>query len=289
MALPVNIDYDFFIAHAGEDVDNAKKLYDLLIEDYNVFLDKNSLQAGDNWVVALPEALKKSKIIILLLSRNSKKAHYLQEEIARAIELQKNNKDLYKIIPIYMDGFPSDISEIPYGLYQIHSLDFIVEGSYENVCLKLTKYLNLLPENKEESFKIKDKLAFKHILHEYPVGPMVDGSLVPIGLIEAFAEFVDISESLQVIDEANAFRKQADPNENGAITIKKINLPHPSRNSPKEFWLQAFAQARLHGPRMLAALLLSVQDTFFPPEVINAKNKLLNGIKNNPHKLNFSQ
>ena len=272
--------YDFFIAHAGKDINKAKNIYDLLSEKYKVFLDKESLQLGDNWPKVLSDALEKSKVIILLLSKGSDNAYYLQEEMVRAIQLQRTNSNFYKVVPIYLDGLPNTISEIPYGLYQLHSIDLVAENDVKNVYKKLVQYFDYRPSNESSSYQIKEDLHFSHVLHKFPIGPRVDGSLVPVKLIEEFAETVNVSESLQIIDEANALRKQADPSETGSITIKKINLPHPGNTSPKEFWLTAFVQARLHGPRMLAALLLSVEDTFFSKDGIAIKNKLLKELEN---------
>lgn len=273
------IPYDFFLAHAGKDSEKVEPIYDILSRDFRVFLDRRSIQPGDNWNEVLPEALKQSKVIVLLLSMNSNGAYYLQEEIARAIQLQKDNPDLYRIVPVYLDGFPADIARVPYGLYRVYSLDLPAEGTVANLCGKLIGFVTRTGDARDDSYKIKDELAFSHILHDFPVGPMVNGSLVSTRLIEAFAESVAVTDSLQVIDEANAFRKQADPKEMGSITIKKIYLPAPASITPKEFWLAAFVQARLHGPRMLAALLLSVEDKFFPKDAIMDKYKLLDELR----------
>lgn len=272
--------YDFFIAHAGKDKDKAETLRRILSERHEVFLDAKTLQGGDTWNEVLADSLKNSKVILFLLSKNSHNAYYLHEEIARAIQHYRTDKKWYKIVPIYLDGFPNDISDVPYGLYQLHSLDLNQEKTYENICQKVIGYLAEIPSSKEDAVKIKDSLAFKHPLHEFPVGPMVEGHLVPITLIQAFADFVEDTYSLQAIYEANAFRKEADPYESGSILIRKSKLPNPNKNNADEFWLAAFAQARLHGPRMLAALLLTVQDTFFPKEAIDEKYRLLDVLRN---------
>lgn len=275
----LNSNYDFFIAHASKDIDTAIYMYNILAKNHIVFLDKHSLGAGDNWSQILPEALEKSKVIILLLSKDSTNAYYLQEEMLRAIQLNRTKKNWNRLIPVYLDGFPANISDIPYGLYQIHSIDLRDEGSVENICIKIRQYLERSPDSNEDNSKVKEQLSFKHVLHAFPVGPMVDGYLVSTNIIETFAEAIDVSESLQVINQANAFRKSADPFEEGSILIRKIKLPPPAKNTAIEFWLAAFTQARLHGPRMLAALLLTVEDTFFPKQIKEEKNKLLEILK----------
>lgn len=272
--------YDFFVAHAGSDTPQALTLHDALHPAHHVFLDKKSLEPGPEWNKALAEALVSSRVIIILLSQNSLGAYYLQEEITRAIQLYRSNRNWYKVVPVYLDGFPEEIKNIPYGLYQLHSIDVIAEGGLTLTAQKLTALLSDSASSDTDMLKLKDKLKLKHVLHDYPVGPMVEGHWVSLGIIEAVAEFVEDSMCLQVIYEANAFRQEADPSEEGSILIRKIKLPNPNRNNAMEFWLAAFTQARLHGPRMLAALLMSVQDSFFPKAAREEKNALLRRLKN---------
>jgi TIR domain len=272
--------YDFFIAYAGNNPEPAHNFYNILSKDYAVFLDSASIQPGDNWTRVIPQALENSRAVLILLSKASGNAYYLGEEVQRAIQLQRQNQNWFKIIPIYLDGFPTDLNQIPYGLYKVQSIDFIKEqGSYQNVCLKLAQYASSPQNSLQDADRLKSQLNFNHVLHQYNIGPMVEGHLIPTSIIEAYAEFIEHQYRLQTIDEANAFRKSADPQETGQITIKKIKLPPPPAPE-KEFWLGAFKEARLHGPRMLAALLLSVDDRFFEKSVITQKKELLEKLKN---------
>jgi hypothetical protein len=174
-------------------------LSEQLNQQHSVFLDKEDLRSADNWNQVLPAALANSKGTVVVLSKDSIHSYYLHQEIARAIQHYRNNKNWYRVVPIYLDRFPTSLADIPYCLYQLHSLDLVAEKSFGAVCEKLIKFLQKDPTSTEDAVVAKDALNFQHPLHAFPVGPMVDGHLVPTSLIEAFAEAVDDSLSLQVV------------------------------------------------------------------------------------------
>jgi hypothetical protein len=116
-------DYLFFIAHAGADTEAAKKLRNLLAPTIRVFLDAYDLKPGDLWDVELPRHQKRSLATVALLSRNTELAYYLREEIATAIAMERDDPAGHRLIPVYLDGVPSDPKEIPYGVRVKHSLD----------------------------------------------------------------------------------------------------------------------------------------------------------------------
>lgn len=115
--------YTFFIAHAGRDKPRAEELYDLLIPDVPCFLDARDLVYGDNWTVELPRAQHASRATVALVSAVFEAAYYLGEEIASAIAYQRADPDSHRLIPVYLDGVPSDPRMIPYGMRVRHALD----------------------------------------------------------------------------------------------------------------------------------------------------------------------
>ncbi|MGB0524771.1 MAG: hypothetical protein ACPGJS_17490 [Flammeovirgaceae bacterium] len=124
-----------------------------------------------------------------------------------------------------------------------------------------------------ENYKNEPAQAAAHYLHQFAQGPMVEGHHISQRIVEAYATLINSTRALSVINEANQFRKQADPED--STLIEAFDLPNPNQVPSMTFWLDAFHQARLHGPRMLAALLHVVPDAQFPNEAKEAKQKLM--------------
>ncbi len=64
-----NVIYDFFISHSKDEVDEAKKLYDMLKEinpEWNVFYDRECLQTEERWLNVMLNAVVNSKYLIFL-------------------------------------------------------------------------------------------------------------------------------------------------------------------------------------------------------------------------------
>jgi hypothetical protein len=113
----------FFIAHAGADIDRAHKLRDLLHPGVSTFLDAADLSPGSDWNLELPKAQRSARATVALLSNKTDAAYYLREEIADAIAYHRVEPGHHRLIPVYLDGYPSDPGLVPYGLRSLHSLD----------------------------------------------------------------------------------------------------------------------------------------------------------------------
>ncbi len=72
--------------------------------------------------------------------------------------------------------------------------------------------------------------------------------------------------------DANRFRLEADED---AGLIERGSVP-PSLAEPYVYWTGVFNEAASQGPRMLAALLLSINDSQFKARARTAKTKMLN-------------
>lgn len=112
-----------------------------------------------------------------------------------------------------------------------------------------------------------------HILHQFPIGPRVDITMIPQKIIETYANLIfDPIQITMIISEAIQFRKEANQD---ALTISLAKLP-PVNNTPAlYFWQLVFVQAGLQGPRMLASLLLTVPDDQFLNEVKKLRSELI--------------
>lgn len=114
-------DWDFFLAHAGADIEVARKLHDALEPPARVFLDDEDISLGENWNSRLAEALRGSLIHVILISPNTDAAYYECEEIAVAIQLAREDPHTRRVVPVYLNtnGVPS---VVPYGLKLKHGL-----------------------------------------------------------------------------------------------------------------------------------------------------------------------
>lgn len=130
--------YHCFIAHSSRDNDDAIKLYNIL-DSYGVrvFLDSKSLELCDYWDNVLPTAQSESLITLLLISSNSHDSYYQSEEIARAINLARNNDR--KILPVFLEQ-----CEAPYGLNRVQGFYISDNLTFNDLALKIVKLINRL-------------------------------------------------------------------------------------------------------------------------------------------------
>ena len=114
-------DWDFFLAHAGPDLEAARKLRRQLEPPARVFLDDECIALGENWDRVLSEALRSSLIHIIIVSPNTEDAYYQCEEIAVAIQMAREDPHTRRVVPLYLNsrGVPKTV---PYGLKTRHGL-----------------------------------------------------------------------------------------------------------------------------------------------------------------------
>jgi tetratricopeptide (TPR) repeat protein len=96
-------DKTIFISYTREDSEAANRLYnDLKVAGLDPWLDTQSLLGGQNWKIAIKEAIKNSRYFIPLLSSNSvEKVGYVQKELKEALEvLDEFPKSKIFVIPV---------------------------------------------------------------------------------------------------------------------------------------------------------------------------------------------
>lgn len=99
-------------------------------------------------------------------------------------------------------------------------------------------------------------------LRRYPLGPAVPPSETlarSFELIRAYVIRFRGSRAYEAIARANAARRACGPESSHRGLIESAELPNPDLD-PYGFWQQAFAEAGLKSPRMLAAVLSIVND-----------------------------
>jgi len=113
----------YFLAHAGREAERAMQLRDFLHPAVPTFLDVCDLAPGQRWSVELLEHQRESRATVALVASNADDAYFLDDEIMGAIAAERDDPSTHTLIPVYLDGMPSDPFDIPYGLRARHALD----------------------------------------------------------------------------------------------------------------------------------------------------------------------
>ena len=112
-----------FISYAHEDRDLALKLYrDLQQADLHPWIDVEELLGGQDWRVAVGEAIRSSSYFLALISKNSvSKRGYVQKELRDAIDIfEQVPPDQIYLVPIRLD----DTEPLGQVLRALHWIDF---------------------------------------------------------------------------------------------------------------------------------------------------------------------
>jgi hypothetical protein len=117
-----------FISYAREDTEAANRLYnDLKMAGLEPWLDTQSLLAGQNWKIAIRDAIKNSRYFIPLLSSNSvEKVGYVQKELKEALEvLDEFPKSKIFVIPVRINECKVNDDK----LRELHIVDLFLNWS----------------------------------------------------------------------------------------------------------------------------------------------------------------
>lgn len=116
---------DIFLSYKSEDSDWVKRLKRSL-EDRGVFvwLDKDAIRPGDLFAEALEDGIMSSKTVAVIVTPNSVKSKWVQEEYYRALSLSKSNGT--NVVPCILQS-----TEIPGFLSSRQYLDFTDDTQYE--------------------------------------------------------------------------------------------------------------------------------------------------------------
>lgn len=101
-----------FISYERSDSDLAKNLYDHLPkEQFDVCLDTQFLEGGDNWNSKLEDQIKSCDYFLILNSNNlkTKQVGYVNKELVLALDQQKYHQSwMTFIIPLLVDGMSAN-------------------------------------------------------------------------------------------------------------------------------------------------------------------------------------
>ncbi len=121
-----SVEWDFFLAYAREDTADALELYRHLGQSHRVFFDQTSIRSGMRWDAVTSDALKATETIVVLVPSRSHESWYLDDEIARAVKLAKENPARYRIVPVLLDRKErreeGEVPWLPYGLQAVNPI-----------------------------------------------------------------------------------------------------------------------------------------------------------------------
>lgn len=118
-------------------------------------------------------------------------------------------------------------------------------------------------------------------LRAYPIGPAVDPTYTTASLyhfINACVRLYGGARAIAAVGAANAARIDSGPAADYRSLVSITELPAPEFN-PHGFWLNAVVEAGRKSPRMLAALLQSVDDEQLDPQATSEKAKVLRHLR----------
>jgi hypothetical protein len=102
--------YDVFLSFRGEDT--RKNFTDHLYFAFkdagiNTFRDDNELRRGEDISTELLQAIQKSRISVIVFSRNYANSRWCLEELVKIMECRRSFRQL--VFPIFYDVDPSDV------------------------------------------------------------------------------------------------------------------------------------------------------------------------------------
>lgn len=175
-----------------------------------------------------------------------------------------------KIVPHGFSGGPvfsgGLLVGVTYARHQIQGQTFVHTG-YELRQL-LTK--QTIGELKQVSGRI-------HVLRRYPLGPAMSPNEMTARLGRIIDKCVTLygpQRAIALIAQANQMRMECGPDNGDKSLIQLAFLPTPHFDL-YGFWHQAFVMATCKSPRMLAALLLSLDEDAFTATEAAARDDVL--------------
>lgn len=112
---PETLDWDVFIIHAGADRAQARQLYEALsLAGVQVYLDKARLRPSDRWPTRLVEAMRRTRVFLVLVSSHWDEGWYNDDEVARAISLARAGEGRV-ILPVDLEPERTPTHDLPYG------------------------------------------------------------------------------------------------------------------------------------------------------------------------------
>ncbi len=159
-----------FISYSSKDFEQATWIKNTLESNgIPCWMDKKSIHGGQDFSKEIPEAIKGCSAFVLILTRNSQEAHWVQEEILAARDGKK------RILPFVLDAETLNGS-IPFGFrtIQMYNATEKPEKEIENLIRDIKEEFNApaekvkirkkMPKSKNNGEKKKMKLWKKLVI-----------------------------------------------------------------------------------------------------------------------------
>lgn len=176
-----------FISYASQDKPIVRDLYSRLESETWIepWLDEKSLLPGQEWRVAIEEAVETSDVVIICLSTNSvTKEGFVQKELryAREIALEKPESTIF-LIPLRLDD-----CDTPRGLRSFQWADYYGERkdqSYRNLLVSLkNRYQQIIsPKTKNLHETTEDQYLPSEDIKKPRFNTLINPSILSVGAI----------------------------------------------------------------------------------------------------------
>jgi hypothetical protein len=124
-------DKTIFFSYSRQDSDFALNLAkDLRLAGADIWLDQLDIQPGSHWDQSVEEALKASKVLLVILSKTSVDSKTVMDEVSYALEEDKI------VVPVLLEK-----CEIPFRIRRLQYADFT--GDYQAGTRNLGQALEL--------------------------------------------------------------------------------------------------------------------------------------------------
>ena len=120
-----------FLCHASEDKPRVCELYEKLRRDgFEPWLDERDLKPGEEWALAIPDAVRASDVVLVCISSGSiSKEGYLQKEIRCVLDAADEKPEgAIFVIPVRLEE-----CAIPQRLSRWQWVDLFETGGYEKL------------------------------------------------------------------------------------------------------------------------------------------------------------
>jgi hypothetical protein len=124
-----------FLCHSSGDKERVRELYwKLRTDGVRCWFDEVDLRPGDDWDREITRAIKKSKYVLVCLSKASiSKSGYVQREIKKALDVADEQPEgVAYLIPVRLEE-----CEVPDRMSRWQWVDLYKHGSYERLVSRL--------------------------------------------------------------------------------------------------------------------------------------------------------
>jgi hypothetical protein len=226
---------DIFIAHSKAGEDWAGRLFDELTgHGHKPFVDFRSLQPGEDWPSSVHRAQVDARMTVVLVESDYDDAPYLRDEVLLGLDLARRDPEYYRLVPVYIEGLPSDPRLRPPGLAHRHSLDAVAEGGPQGVAERLHIFLT---KDGQGQFSAPAPVRLRSMHLESPplsarVAPFLYGYLNRAGWVSGASDLLEIHSYLRAFAQQMLHLNRNDLGEEPYVNLHAGELPvHSSVSS----------------------------------------------------------